>query len=407
MNNGGQHRKSRPLRLLKFDSVYPFETLQRKQESHRQHLLGLSYEKYYEWLMAQRMGFSDFLTYYMNEAGWDAREVLSLDDILLQKLPTKKNLSLKKEIYESIRHIGGSSLKSLVTLRAFQGDEKKQREKRLENYIRTFQPDVLFIREPSHTDGKFWDRFRDQCLLVAFMGCTTLDPWNWNTHRHDLIFTLTEEYLNFFRAEGVESHLFSYGIDERLAKEVAHSEKKYDCAFVGWLGTVDQRAKTKLLEAVAQSVDFKWWGPKGPELGAFPALNRTWQGTVAGLEMFQIYKQAKVVVNEYPEMAVSKNVNMRTMEVLNVGSFLLTRAATNIEWLEKEGALVTFSSQEDCLAKLRQYLADEKTREKIAAQGLRTALKHFNYRDITRGVMDVITTAWEKKKGKLKGWSAR
>lgn len=395
------------LRLLKFDSVYPFETLQRKQEGQRQQLLGLSYEEYYEWLMAQRMGFSDFLTYYMNEAGWTAREVLSLDEILLKKLPVTARPKLGKEIYEILKHIGTSSLQNLLTFRTLVKDEKKNREKKLEDYIRSFQPDVLFIREPSHTDGKFWDRFRENCLIVAFMGCTTLDPWNWNTHRHDLIFTLTEEYLNFFRAEGVESHLFSYGIDERLANEVAHSEKKYECAFVGWLGTVDQRAKTKLLEAVAQSVDFKWWGPKGPELGAFPALNRTWQGTVAGLEMFQIYKQAKVVVNEYPEMAVSKNVNMRTMEVLNVGSFLLTRAATNIEWLEKEGALVTFSSHEDCLAKLRQYLADEKTREKIAAQGLRTALKHFNYRDTTRGVMNVITAAYEKKRSKLKGWSAR
>jgi len=112
------------------------------------------------------------------------------------------------------------------------------------------------------------------------------------------------------------------------------------------------------------------------------------------------------VVNEYPEMAVSKNVNMRTMEVLNVGSFLLTRAASNIEWLEKAGALVTFNSPEDCLKKIKHYLADDAGREKIAAQGVRTALEHFNYRDITRGVMEVISSAYEKKRSKLKPWSA-
>jgi spore maturation protein CgeB len=161
------------------------------------------------------------------------------------------------------------------------------------------------------------------------------------------------------------------------------------------------------MEFIAQHVDFKWWGIKGPEIDGQSALHDCWQGPVAGLDMFRIYKESKIVVNEYPEMAMSKNVNMRTMEVLNVGSFLLTRAASNIEWMEKAGALVTFNSPEDCLKKIKHYLADEGAREKIAAQGLQTALEHFNYRDITRGVMEVIGAAYQKKRDRLKPWSAR
>ena len=87
-----------------------------------------------------------------------------------------------------------------------------------------------------------------------------------------------------------------------------------------------------------------------------------------------------------------------------MGSFLLTRAASNIEWLEKAGALVTFNSPEDCLSKIKHYLSHEEAREKIAAQGLQTALEHFNYRDITRRVMDVISVAYEKKRSRLKPW---
>jgi spore maturation protein CgeB len=95
------------------------------------------------------------------------------------------------------------------------------------------------------------------------------------------------------------------------------------------------------------------------------------------------------------------------MEVLNVGTFLLTRAATNITWLEQAGALVTFNSPEDCLAKVQRFLGDDTPREKIAAEGQRMALKHFNYRDITRDLMDVIGRAWENKRGRLKPWPAR
>jgi hypothetical protein len=394
------------LRLLKFDSVHPYDFLHRKQAQDRQRLLGLSYEEYYAWLMAQRLGMSDFLTFYMNEAGWRAREVVPVDEILLEKLPVSVRPSARKRAHQLLRRIASSPVKDFLTLRSINENEQIRRENKYEAYINSFKPDVIFIREPCHVDGRFWDRFRDRCLIVGFTGCTTLDPWNWNTHRHDVIFTLTEEYLNFFRAEGVESHLFSYGIDERLARDLSGAGKKYDCAFVGYLGVLDQRVKTKLMESIAQQVDFKWWGIKGPEIDEQSALHKTWQGPVAGIDMFRIYKESKIVVNEYPEMAMSKNVNMRTMEVLNVGSFLLTRAASNIEWLEKAGALVTFNSPEDCLKKIKHYLADEGSREKIAAQGLQTALENFNYRDITRGVMQVISAAYEKKRSKLKPWSA-
>lgn len=396
------------LRLLKFTSIYPFESLLCKQAEQRDYFRGLGYEAYYQWLMSQRLGFSDFLTYYMNEAGWQAREVVAPDEVLLRKLPGFKQPGLAFDVSDLMKRLVSSSLKDIAALKPFHRDVFifARRWERLDRYIRAYQPDVLFVREPSHINGRFWERFRDRCLIVGFMGCTTADPWNWKANRFDVLFTLTEEYRNYFNVEGIESHLFSYGVDERLATEVGDAPKKYDCTFVGYLGIFDQRVKTKLMEFIAQRVDFKWWGIRGPEIDENSALYRTYQGPVAGIDMFRIYKQSRIVVNEYPEMAVSKNVNMRTMEVLNVGSFLLTRAASNIEWLEKSGALVMFNSPEDCLKKIKHYLVDDAAREKIAAQGLRMALEHFNYRDITRRLMEVISSAYEKKRSKLKPWSA-
>jgi len=393
-----------PLRLLKFDSIHPLGELTRKQEKQREQLLGLSYEEYYRWLMGLRMNLADFLTYYMNEGGWTTREVIAADEVFLGKLPGVGRLSLASDAKAWLKRLAVSSLKDIATLRIFRKDRPARNRRILERYISSFKPDVIFVREPSHVKGSFWDQFSDKCLIVGFTGCTSLDPWDWKAHRYDVIFTLTEEYRDFFKAEGIESHLFSYGVDERLANEVGESTKRFDCTFVGYLGIPDQRVKTKLMEFIAQHVDFKWWGIKGPEISERSALHDCWQGPVAGIEMFRIYKESKIVVNEYPEMAMSKNVNMRTMEVLNVGSFLLTRAASNIDWLEKAGALVTFNSPEDCLSKIKHYLSHEEAREKIAAQGLQTALEHFNYRDITRRVMDVISVAYTKKRNRLKPW---
>ena len=60
------------LRLLKFDSVYPLSFLEREHIERREYFLGLSYEEYCHWFVRQRTGLSDFLTYYMTEAGWGA-----------------------------------------------------------------------------------------------------------------------------------------------------------------------------------------------------------------------------------------------------------------------------------------------------------------------------------------------
>jgi len=395
------------LRLLKFDSVYPLEVLARKQSDQRDYLLGMSYEEYYQWLIGQRMGFSDFLTFYMNEAGWQAREVVGADNMLVRKLPSVKRIRLVGEVRDWLKRLANSTVRDVVTFKAGRQSPSMWRQKLLEQYIRHYKPDVLFIREPSHVDGRFWDRFRDECLIVGFTGVTALDPINWKAHRYDVILTLTDDYVNYFRAEGIESHLFSYGVDERLPREVGIHAKQYDCTFVGYLGTRDQRVKTKLMDFIAQNVDFKWWGVRGDEIEEKSALYRTYQGPVAGIEMVRIHKQSKIVLNEYPELLMGSGVNMRIKEVLNVGSFLLTRTARNIEWLEKAGALATFDSPEDCLRKVKHYLAEDAAREKIAAQGLRTALEHFNYRDINRGVMEVISAAYEKKRSKLKPWSAR
>jgi spore maturation protein CgeB len=65
--------------------------------------------------------------------------------------------------------------------------------------------------------------------------------------------------------------------------------------------------------------------------------------------------------------------------------------------LEAEGALVTFSDADDCIAKVRYCLDHEAEREAVALKGRALALQKFNYRDIARRVMDVIGEEYEKK----------
>jgi hypothetical protein len=389
----------KPLRLLKFDSCHPLFYLHCRQQAEAEQINQLDYEQYYDWLMRLRFGLSDYLTHPMNQAGWEAREYIPWDDVLLRKAvdaglmggvddwPFWKPMS---------RHVARLTLRDMVGGKWAAGWKQERKNWLIERYIETFRPDVIFVREPCHLDGRFWNRFRDRCVIASFIACNTSDAKHWDAHRNDLIFTLTPEYKNFFAVQGLETHLLEYGVDDRIAGEVAGLPKTHDCTFVGYLGTGAQSRKSELMDAVAGAVDFKWWGVKGQEIERYPALFRTWQGEAAGIDMLRIYKQSRIVLNDYVDMAAGNSVNMRTKEVMSVGSLLLTRRAANIEALEREGALATFGDAEECLAKIRHYLAREAECEAIGAKGLQAALRNFNYREIAAGLMEVLRNKVEQ-----------
>jgi len=364
----------------------------------------MDYSQYYRWLMGLRNNLSDYLTHPMNEAGWEAREFVPVDDLLLEKLEQAGESPKGCAWARMFRHAAGLSVGEVARLQWSNGYAKRKKEERIRNYLEAYRPDVIFIREPSHIDGRFFDAFRERCLVVGMIACQTNHAWNWDAHRHDLIFTFTEEYRRFFEAQGIPSRILQLGVDERVMGEVGNLPKTHDCTFVGYLGQPHQRVKTELFARVAEEVKFQWWGPKGEEIGKFPALAAAWQGMTGGLEMLKIYRQSNIVLNDYPDFMQGQSNNMRNMEVLGVGSFLLTRQADNLAGLEQEGALATFRDAGECVAKVRHFLAHGEERERIAQKGAKVARERFNYRTIVKGMMEAIGEAYERKKTKLKGW---
>lgn len=391
----------RPLRLLKFDSAHPMGFLLAEQARAADEIARLDFEGYRRWLMDLQVGWSDFLTRPMNEAGWIAQEVMAGDPVFIEKLANVQG----GHPGLALRHAGSLTLKQVATLDWRAGYSRRRREWILREHVRAFRPDVILIREPSHLDGRFFDQFRDHCLLAGVIACNTNHAVNWSEHRNDVIFTLTTEYEAFFRTQGIETHRFEYGVDERVAGQVADLPKIHDCSFVGYLGQPTQRGKSELFEEVAARVGFKWWGVKGPDIARYPRLEAAWQGAAAGREMFRIYKQSRLVLNDYVDMAAGQAVNLRIKEVLGVGTMLLTRTAPNLASLEQEGALCTFKDAEDCAARAAHFLSCEAERETVAAKGFEVARRDFNYRAIAARFMQVLGDAHERKRARLAGWN--
>lgn len=389
------------MKILKFDLLYPqsyFETLKQTQIKF---LEELSLLDYIDWIHSLQIAYGETISFHFKERGWEVLDFYNQDQIFLQKIKLFSGIKpvlndiLSAQKRKDYYHF---TLKNLV--KAFTDSVARDQIKNevfIRRFIQYYKPDVIFLREPSQVNNQLFHDLKKKYLIVTLIGCNISHPVNWTPLNSDLIFTIIPEYQQFFQINGIESHLFEYGIvplDKKLI------EKEFDVSFVGLLGTKEQKRKTELMEEIAAVFDFKWWGPKGDQLELFPNLLRTWQGIVAGKEMFDIYRRSKIVVNDYVDTANNQAVNMRIKEVLGAGSFLLTRRAINIRLLEKNGVLKTFDSSTECINLIRFYLFQHNEREQIAKQGFLFATEHFSSRNKVGEMAEMIEKKLQEKYNK-------
>ncbi|WP_041496022.1 glycosyltransferase family protein [Nonlabens marinus] len=377
-------------KLLKFDIIHPTEYLIEKQ-SEWIDLDSLSLDEYRNRLIALRSNYSDYYTYHLNETKeWEAEEFFLLDPVFLNKT-AKELLGIKRYILKA---------KGIVLGKLFRINDYYQ-QKVIQKYINHFEPDVIFVRSQP-LPSAFWSQFRNSSLLVARLSARL--PRHWHPNDWDLIYTDQPDFKTFFDLHGTRTIMNDQGFDTRIIRELLNRDKQYECTFLGGLGTQNFLKRTEFINAVSQKIDFKWWGywwkygSDGRNLIDFPNLAQTYQGASSGLEMYQIFKDSKICLNDYVDTANGIGFNQRMFEVMGVGGFLLTRWAPNFEKDFPKGIFATYTDRTDCLEKIKYYLKENEERELIASAGQRFIAENYDYSRIAKDFSQEITEELFKKK---------
>lgn len=394
------------MKILKFDILYPAAYFEQIQKRDQAIISALSLQNYVQWIHEQQIGYGEVISHAFKQAGWEVFDFYNQDPLYRQKLQAETGIRPSFfQLLSSVkrRYFYHVSLQDFIA-----AIKRKEVRKQILNdvlvqaAIAFYKPDVIFLREPAQVNNRLFKELKKKYLVVTLIGCNIAHPLNWSPLHSDLIFTIFKHYNTFFRINGVRSAMFEYGIAEQA---YAQKLKDIDVSFVGLLGSREQMQKTLLMESVAAKHPFQWWGPKGPLLDSFPHLTKTWQGVVAGKEMYAVYQRSKIVVNDYVDTANSDGVNMRIKEVMGTGSFLLTRFAENIRLLEEQNALKTFTTEAECSQLISYYLLHEQEREQIAATGYAYARNHFGSSTVMKPVIAAIAEAFEKKQKETNGLS--
>lgn len=374
-------------RLLKFDVIHPQAYLLRKQSSWED-LESLSRAEYLERLNGLRSNYSDYYTYHLDDAYWEAEEFYLMDPVYLEKVA--------RELYGRSR----TARRGLAQLKQrIRGGGDRWQQRIVRDYIEAFAPDVLFARSQP-LPSSFWAPYRNDTLLVARLSARL--PINWHPDDFDLVFTDVPLFRDFFALHDTHAYLNEQGFDERVLDELVDREEQYDVTFVGGLGPPNFSRRTELMEEVAaRHGGFQWWGywwdygASCVSMETYPHLARSYRGPTSGLEMFQIYRDSRVVLNDYVDTANGLGVNQRMYEVLGVGSCMLTREAANFGEHFGEGLFATFTDRESLLAQLEDLLARPEQRRQMGERGQAFVLAQYNYRDIIRRFDETLRTHLE------------
>ncbi|MBS1517259.1 MAG: glycosyltransferase family 1 protein [Bacteroidetes bacterium] len=371
------------LRLLKFDTINPELYLQKKIEGNKSNVEKMNRAELLEWIISLRSNFSDFYTYNLRQNGWEAEEFF-ITDTYLEKTA--------EELYGSKLGIINTKDRIKDLVRPIKGRRKMNI---ISDYIKQYKPDVILVREQTGIPSDIWRDSSKLSLIVSRLAAPL--PYRWAPSDWDLILTSTEIYRSFFEINNVKSIINHNGFDTRILDELKNNGKKYDVTFVGGLGKRFWIKRTALIESVSEMDNFKWWGYNGDEFPRDHSLHKSWQGITSGLEMLQIYRDSKIVLNDYGEIANGEGVNQRIFEVMGVGSLLLTRETENLKKNYPDNIFVTFSDTEDCKRKINYYLQNVKEREEIAERGQKYIIENYNYLDLMKDLGDTLRSSYFNK----------
>jgi len=181
-----------------------------------------------------------------------------------------------------------------------------------------------------------------------------------------------------------------WGYNHRSCYAIPNSQKRYDVAFIGKHKVNDVQGKAhvedgaqreQVLVRLAEACDSRGWTFRvfgfGWEL--HPQLKQYAGGVPSQEEMVRIYNETKVVFN--PAWSSDGNplavqTKLRHFEVPGCGAFQITNENPELGQLfAPDEEIVFYSTDDDLLKKIEQYVSDDARREQIAAAGHARALR--------------------------------
>jgi spore maturation protein CgeB len=360
------------------------------------------YGEQYRHLMDMKHAWSDFFQVHLKELGVEAFEII-YNAIPLQKAWAKEF---------NVPYSGKFIIRQLKVL----------------------QPEVVLFQDPLSFPGDFYINLRKEVPTIRILAGHSCSPF---TREHLKIFSLfnfmltcSPGFKTIFDRNNITSHLFYHGFESSLSQLVKIDNFYPDIQLL-FIGSLVQRSefhedRIKLMESIlSQGVDLTIYSKiltdsyisiglkqagflvsrlmkklgmndmalkvpylkKTAKLNEMPKMasySKSLKESINprplfGLEMLKALSKAKIGWNIHAGVAGDYAVNMRMFEVTGTGGMLVTDSKSNMRELFEPGKeVITYSSADECIEKIKWYLDHPRERDIIAKAGHERTLQEHS-----------------------------
>jgi spore maturation protein CgeB len=394
------------LKLFTVSSMYPgyLESFYNRFNSTGK----LPYKEHYDLLLNDTTEFVGSYTRTFRRLGADAECVIANDNLLQKK-------------WRSENYSNGENDRDILI-----------------EQVRRFQPEILWIDNLSYTDKDWLKNIREVAksikLIVAYH-CSPFSPRIIERLKHvDFLITCTPGLKQEMEANGIRTYLVYHGFDLDLIKRIEGGSgfPANDLVFSGSLTAgadfhgdrielvesllrenidmalyvnlesqnkirakqviynVNELLKKVHLESLKSYVPLLRYGTK-PVKNYSDSLLRKNRPSVFGIDMYNLFRRAGIVLNMHIGISREYAGNMRLFEVTGVGSCLLTDNKKNLgDLFDINKEIVVYDNIQDCIEKTKWLLGNEGERKKIAEAGQKKTLEFHTVENRCKRIMEII-----------------
>lgn len=329
-------------------------------------------------------GVADFYSRNFCLHGHDAREIHTNNDVMQAAWALEQGMAVPAgpPREPGLRRLAKTLLAPVLgplKRRFFPGGIKPHQAAILRAQIDAFDPDVILNQEMGFVRSDFLKSVKRPGRLILGQIAAAL-PRGEDFSVYDLVITSLPNFVDWFRARGVHARLNRLGFDASVLDKMAPPPPRdIDVSFVGSLSP-EHEDRIQLLEKLAVAVPLKIWGNNIERLPKSSPLHPVYQGEAWGRQMYDVLLRSRISLNHHIDLAGDYANNMRLYESTGAGALLLTDKKKNLaEIFAPEREVATYASVEECIARIRHYLAHEKERATVAAAGQARTLRDHNY----------------------------
>lgn len=277
--------------------------------------------------------------------------------------------------------------------------------------IKDCSPDVVIIYPPELFDESFIAEIKSLNRNILIGGYDGMNRQNVQKYNgYDFVITCSSYISRYYESHNILTYPLEFAFDTSVSNRLKESERSFSVGFSGSITPHLHQNRFELLSYMVKRTPIVISSEY--TIGNIPSFNikhtlkaiGRWDksyfdafliylrniGPKYGIAMYQFLKDSKICLNAHGS-EINFAANVRLYEATGVGSCLLTDWKENIgEIFEPGKEIVTYSSKEEAVDKIRFLIRHDNERKRIASKGRERTLENYTYTKRIEGVIQFI-----------------